>query len=521
MTQKKIYIGLFFLILVSTLIRGFLAAYLELGNDEVYYWTYALYPDLSHFDHPPMVGFMIQAFSFNLIFDNELVLRMAALVFGAVNTWLIFLIGARIKNMLTGFYAAILYNTSIYCFIIAGTFILPDTPQLLFWLLGLYFLITSILEKHTNGLTKTNLIIAGLTIGLGMLSKYTTIFLWIGAVSYIVLYNRIWLKKKELYFSILVSFMIFIPVIVWNVHNNFISFTFQGERVNFFGSGINFDTFFQELGGQILYNNPVNFVLIIVAIIALLRGKRYVSGNFRRFLLWTGLPLILVFLAFALFRRTLPHWTGPGYLSLILLCAAYFAEMNHAKPKLFPISLQIPAWFLVVSLILGIGQVKGGWLYQSSEQEPHRLGVKDVSLDVHGWKQLHRKFKPIYENDLATNAIDSNAVIISYRWFPAANLDYYVAKPLRIKLLAIGTLERIHKYAWINHYRGGFTEGMDAYFITSSRDFKDPTELYREYFNEIILSDTIPITRGKNVAKNVFVYKLRGLKKIPEGIALK
>ena len=27
----------------------------ELGNDEVYYYTYALQPDWNHFDHPPMV----------------------------------------------------------------------------------------------------------------------------------------------------------------------------------------------------------------------------------------------------------------------------------------------------------------------------------------------------------------------------------------------------------------------------------------------------------------------------------
>ena len=44
---------LFWLLAVSAIVRGILAAWLEFGNDEVYYWTYALYPDWSHFDHPP------------------------------------------------------------------------------------------------------------------------------------------------------------------------------------------------------------------------------------------------------------------------------------------------------------------------------------------------------------------------------------------------------------------------------------------------------------------------------------
>ena len=48
-----------FLIIISTLIRVFIAGTLEFSVDEVYYWTYAMFPDWSHFDHPPMVAFLI------------------------------------------------------------------------------------------------------------------------------------------------------------------------------------------------------------------------------------------------------------------------------------------------------------------------------------------------------------------------------------------------------------------------------------------------------------------------------
>jgi hypothetical protein len=62
---------LFFLLVLSTLIRALIAGLFELGNDEVYYWTYAVYPDLSHFDHPPMLGWLIRFFTFNLHFQQE------------------------------------------------------------------------------------------------------------------------------------------------------------------------------------------------------------------------------------------------------------------------------------------------------------------------------------------------------------------------------------------------------------------------------------------------------------------
>src|SRR5882724_6789339 len=97
------------LISVTTLVRLFLASQLELGNDEVYYWTYALYPDWSHFDHPPMVGIMSQVFSLNLLLKDDFFLRFGPIVLSAVSTWIIFLIGTKIKDSKTGLYAAFLF----------------------------------------------------------------------------------------------------------------------------------------------------------------------------------------------------------------------------------------------------------------------------------------------------------------------------------------------------------------------------------------------------------------------------
>ncbi len=77
--------------------------------------------------------------------------------------------------------------------------------------------------------------------------------------------------------AILISAVMFLPVIYWNYKYNFISFTFHGERVNLFTSGVRPDLFFTELAGQILYNNPINFVVIIIALIALFRKKIFIE----------------------------------------------------------------------------------------------------------------------------------------------------------------------------------------------------------------------------------------------------
>ena len=80
MQDNKIKKTLLILISVATAVRLFLATQLELGNDEVYYWTYVLYPDWSHFDHPPMVGILAQIFSFNFLLKDDFFLRLGPIV---------------------------------------------------------------------------------------------------------------------------------------------------------------------------------------------------------------------------------------------------------------------------------------------------------------------------------------------------------------------------------------------------------------------------------------------------------
>src|SRR6476660_5190634 len=106
--DEKNKITVMHLIGVATLVRLFLATQIELGNDEVYYWTYALYPDWSHFDHPPMLGIVAQLFSLNQFLTDDFFLRLGSIVLSAINTWIIYRIGTKIKNSRTGLYAAFL-----------------------------------------------------------------------------------------------------------------------------------------------------------------------------------------------------------------------------------------------------------------------------------------------------------------------------------------------------------------------------------------------------------------------------
>jgi hypothetical protein len=496
----------------------------ELGNDEVYYINYALYPDLSHFDHPPMIGWFIQLFTLDLTFSSEGWIRLASIVSGTLSTIIIYFIGLKLGDKLTGWYAAVLYNISIYGFVITGLFIMPDSPQMLFWLLSLLFLITAIENEEAThdiiiggNLTAFNFILAGLATGLALLSKYTSAFILVGTFLYF-LKHRFWFKKWYVYISALIALLSFVPVLIWNIKNNFISFTFHSDRVEVSERFLRLDSFGTELIGQMLYNNPIVFTLIALAIIALIRKKLILKTQSAWLLVLIALPFILLFITISLFRSTLPHWTGPAYVTLIPLAALWLRQRTGEGKigKWVPGMIKVGAGFIIIVIIAALLQVFYG-VFLNKGIDPDtgkRLGIKDITLDMYGWKQLGTEFQKLHSNNMESGIIDSSAAIVSHRWFPAANLDYYVAQPINIKVLTLAPLERAHKYAWITNERGGFKLGMDAYFISSSYDFDDPHWHYSDYFT-IMKPDTIAIYRDDLLVKYYYVWKMTNLNKLP------
>jgi 4-amino-4-deoxy-L-arabinose transferase-like glycosyltransferase len=523
--DKKINRILFWLLAISAVVRGIAAASIEFGNDEVYYWTYALYPDWSHFDHPAMVGWVIQLFSLNLLLDSEFFIRLASIVFMTASTYVVFRLGKEIKNAQTGLYAALLYTASIYAFVITGVFIMPDTPLMLFWLLAAWMAIKYLkvkvpepVEGPTDSKTVLRqaqqpkfLLLFGLFAGLAMLSKYSGIFLWVGMGLYILLFNRKQLKNPYLYLALLISALCCLPILYWNLQNDFISFRFHGDRVG--GHVLNPATFGTELAGELFYNNPVNFVLAIMAIVAAFKGRISMDKGPLRLVLCITLPLIFVFLFFSLTRPTLPHWNAPAYCLLCLLTACMLSTKHEPSEGRFAIPKSIVAALGVVvfTVVFGVIEINTGFIPLDRHTEPEMLGRNDFTLDMYGWEQLETKFAALREQKIAEGVMKEEDGIVGDEWFPLANLDYYVARPLGMKVMGVGYLEKLHKYLWINGERGGFTKGEDFWFITDSRYLKNPNGLYPGGFESIEPIDTITIERCGRPTKNFFVYACKGL----------
>jgi hypothetical protein len=509
--------GFITLLVISFAIRAVLAFWLEFGNDEVYYVLYARYPDWSHFDHPPMLGWLMQLTSLNLLLNYEGFLRFSSLIFMTINTLFVFRIGKLVKNEKTGFYAALLYSTSFYSAIITGIFILPDTPQNLCWIVSIWLILNLFLSEPESPKARKFMLLTGLTIGLGMISKYTSIYLWVGVLVYILFYDRRWLKQSSLYISLLISFICFLPVLLWNFSNDFVSFGFHANRIVWNSNPIRFDFLLTEFFGGIVYNNPANYLLIVISVIALFRHKIQLEKPVKRLLLLLSLPLIVTFLFFSLFRATLPHWTGPAYNTLLILAAVWLetGSTGESGKGRIPVLLKLSVAMVIIVITIGSLQVKFGIIPFKDTAPFHRIGKDDVTMDMYGWRDVKPAFEKTRNRLIAEGKMKPDCALIGENWFPLADFDYYVARPSGMKVFAMGSLDRIHKYYWVNKESGGFQLNSDYYYLTTSRDYKHPEQIFPQLFDQIIPSDTITIERNGKPAKRVFVYLLKGLKVLP------
>ena len=490
---------LILLIIVSTLIRIILGSNLQLGNDEVYYWSYARYPDWSHFDHPPMVGIIIQLFTFDLLFDSEIALRLGTIVIGSLNTILIYLIGKEIYDERAGFIASVLFTISTYGFIISSLFIMPDAPLTFFWMFSLLLFIKFTKEA---GLVKANifLLLSFAALGLAVYSKYQAVYLLLGYFIYFVVYQRNQFKNPYLYLSLMIPLIFIAIIIYWNYLNSFAGISYHSNRVSFFSNGFNVNSFLREIFGQIAYMNPFNYVLIIISLIAY-KKKIYFKRSYMGLLLFVSIPLILTTIFLSIFRDTLPHWSGIAYVTLLPIAAIYLSNKKRITYVYYVL------FFILLISIVGIKVVNNNWFAMSKriDLSSNRLGKNDPTLDMFGWDQIHSKLEEIE----GSNKNLSNLPLASYMWYPAAHLDYYVAKPMHKDIYVIGDINAIHKYYWINKEKAPLENGQDAIYITHSRNYHPPEETMNNYFKESTLLSKFPIIRGGEIVEFGYIYLLK------------
>lgn len=482
----------YLLLLLISVLRVWMAFELELGIDEVYYLLYAAHPDLSYFDHPPFVGWMIRLFTGNFLRDGELFIRLGALLLGTLNGLIFYRIIRLVADKRAALAGILLFWGSIYATVICGVFILPDSSMLTFWLLSLYFLIKIVYHDDHRYVLWIGF---GVSMGLAILSKYHSAMIWVGFLSFILIQNRSYLKKPQLYLSGLITILCFSPVIVWNMENDFISFKFHENRIG--DSALDPIGMIRELGGAFAYNGPINFILIAASVFVMVRKKPVISSKIDTLLLIISLPLILFFLVSSNWSQTLPHWTSPAYTTLLIPAAVY---ISNTKPALAHWSKK-SFWLIVLLMPLSLFAVRTSFFSHDLNDNPNKLGRNDFTLDLSQWREIARVMHLEHRQLIKSNTMNIDSPLLITRWFPGAHFDFYVAREIGIPVLPIGNLESLHEYYWLQPrepYSG------NAYFLTTSHLHQEIDKY--DFIKSYKLHKTITLYKGDLPTQNLLIY---------------
>jgi len=209
-----------------------------------------------------------------------------------------------------------------------------------------------------------------------------------------------------------------------------------------------------------------------------------------------------------MFNDTLPHWTGPAYITLLPLAAIYLSQgtENIVKiPRIVRFSLAFTS-FVAIGGVLLINFFPGTL---GNQKTTSKFGEGDVTLDMYGWREAAKKIDSLIVNDKKSGAMPANFQFVSNKWYPAAHIDYYIARPLNKVVMGVGEMNDLHHYIWLNEFRLKKDTLQDAYCVFPSDYSCNVKDIYAGKFKSIDSVGAFPIYRSNRVSKYVFVYRLK------------
>lgn len=298
--KKSIFLLLFIILLKIPIILN-----TDLSPDECYYFLWSKNLDISYYDHPPLVAYLIYI-STRIFGENEFGVRFSSILLSFLIGIFLIMIGKKLKDYETSFNIILLILPSII-FSVGFFVITPDTPIIFFSILSYYFFL-----KYKEN--KNFIHLCALSFGLSLLSKYTAILI-LPSFIYFFYKEKILFKKEGILFF-LISLFIFSPVLIWNFKNDFISFKFQLSH-GLPSKKLNLLNTLNYLRDSILVLSfPLSLLIFYYSFKGLFKEKL----NFLT--ISAFLPFIFFFLTSLRFRPE-ANWPCISYIFMIILSAIY------------------------------------------------------------------------------------------------------------------------------------------------------------------------------------------------------
>jgi dolichol-phosphate mannosyltransferase len=363
------------LIAYAFVLRLVYAGSVEMMPEETYYWNYSRHLDFGYLDHPPMVAWLIRAAT-AVFGQTEFGVRAGALLCGAITSIFVYKLTRNLFGAAAAL-AALLLVQALPFFFLSGLLMTPDAPLAAAWAASLYFLERALIGNQSRAWR-----FAGISLGIGMISKYSIALLGPVAAAFMVWdpQSRRWWTRSPPYVGALLALAVFSPVIIWNAQHDWASFAFQTSRR--LAETPQF-ALHKLIGSIIVLITPTGLLAVIAALLARRSADETPDAARRRRLFNLAILVpVSVFVLFSLRHEVKLDWTGAPWTAA--LPAMAFVMVNKDLGGRFTRWIRA-AWMptiLVMLLIYGAG------LHYLV------LGLPGVGYDKHievipvGWRDL-------------------------------------------------------------------------------------------------------------------------------------
>jgi 4-amino-4-deoxy-L-arabinose transferase-like glycosyltransferase/membrane-associated phospholipid phosphatase len=418
---------LFVFILIISLFRIYYIqnGALDLSPDEAHYWDWSRRLDLSYYSKGPMIAYLI--YIGTAIFgDNVFGIRAMAVLFSALSSIFIYILGKKLYDRKTGLLSAILIQV-IPLFSTFGIIFTIDSPFIFFWILSLLLFWKAIdIKDSGNRIQEAEVrisapptppyrggkamewmywILLGLSIGFGLLTKYTMAFFYLCIFLFLLSKERRLLFAKGPYVAIIISLLVFSPVVLWNAEHDWVTLRHTAGQANIEeGFTITIMRFLEFTGSQFGVISPLLLVLMAISIWKLRRQRE------GAFLFWFSTPVIAFFILKSLQGKVQANWAMPGYITGIISFSAFYKNFySEGRGK----KLLITSAILLSVVLTSIAH------YPSILNLPVK---KDPTSRLRGWKELGEEVTKIYDEI----SVKRPVFIFSDRYQVSSELAFYV-----------------------------------------------------------------------------------------------
>jgi len=380
---------------------------MDLSPDEAHYWEWSRRLDLSYYSKGPMIAYLIHLGT-SLFGDTVFGIRFMAVLFSGLSSILMYSLGKNMYDEKVGLFSAIMIQI-IPLFSTYGILFTIDSPFIFFWISSLFLFREAVNQSQSSNLKSQKYwLLLGLSIGLGLLTKYTMSFFYLCACLFLAVSveKRRLLLTKGPYIALLISLIVFSPVVLWNAQHDWVTLKHTAGQAHIAqGIQLSLKSFAEFIGSQFGVITPL---LLILMIISVLRLRKEQEGSY---LFWFSIPVLAFFLFKSIQAKVQANWALPGYITgIISFSAVYLRRFDtDGKGKKILVSAS-----LILSLILtSIAH------YPSILDLPAEL---DPASRIQGWQALGEEVTGIYEQMSSANPV----FIFSDRYQVSSELAFYV-----------------------------------------------------------------------------------------------